>query len=66
MEKVKVDQGKCVGCGICIGQCPKYFIFNDNGLSEETNTPVEASDKSDILSSIEMCPTEAIVIEEEK
>lgn len=66
MEKLKVIKDKCIGCGMCVGQNPSYFTFDDEGQSKVLNENVNPNDKKDILESIEMCPTEAILIEEEK
>lgn len=66
MEKLKVNKSKCIGCGMCIGQNPDYFTFDDDGQSKVIKEEVKAEDKNNILQSIDMCPTEAIVIEEEK
>ncbi len=66
MEKIKVDKEKCVGCGVCVQMQGKYFGFDEDGLSHPIKSEVESEDKSDLLEVIERCPTEAIVIEEEK
>jgi len=31
---VKVDQNKCIGCGLCAGLCPDSFRINADGKSE--------------------------------
>ena len=65
-EKLIVEEEKCIGCGMCVGQNPDYFAFNDLGHSEVIKENVEAADKGSLLEIIEMCPTEAIRIQEEK
>ncbi len=65
MEKVKVIKEKCIGCGMCVGQNPDYFTFDDDGLSKVIKEELDPNDKMRILESVEMCPTEAIIIEEE-
>lgn len=65
MEKLIV-KNECIGCGICIGENPDYFEFGDDGLSKVVKPEVAAEDKERILNSVEKCPVEAIVIEEEK
>lgn len=65
MEKLVVKEG-CIGCGICIGENPDYFEFGDDGLSRVIKEEVPAEDKERLLNSVEQCPAEAIVIEEEK
>lgn len=66
MEKLKVIKEKCIGCGMCIGQNPDYFTFDDDGQSTVIKEEVTPEDKARILESIDMCPTDAIIIEEEK
>jgi ferredoxin len=62
--KVKVDQTKCIGCGVCVDISEKVFVL-ENGVS----TPIESADLSspEILESvkmaIEVCPVQAISIE---
>lgn len=66
MEKVIVKKDLCVGCGACISECPQYFEFDDDGLSNVKKNELEPSEKKEVLEVIETCPTEAIVIEDEK
>ena len=65
MDKLVVKD-ECVGCGICIGENPDYFEFGDDGLSKVIKPEVAPEDKERILGTIEKCPVEAILIEEEK
>ena len=65
MEKLVVKDG-CIGCGICVGENPDYFEFGDNGLSHVVKEEVDSKDKERLLNSVEQCPAEVIVIEEEK
>ena len=58
MEKVKLNQDMCIGCGACTGIAPKNFDFGEthaNLISDEV-TP-EAKEASDC------CPVGAITIE---
>ncbi len=59
MEKVVVDETRCIGCGACVGIAPNTFDFNDDGLSQVTNPTVT----EDAKSACEACPVEAIIIE---
>ena len=59
MEKVIVDDTRCIGCGACVGIAPDTFDFNDDGLSEVKNPTVT----DDAKSACEACPVEAISIE---
>jgi len=31
---INIDQGKCIGCGLCAGMCPDVFQMNADGKSE--------------------------------
>ena len=59
MEKVKVDNTKCIGCGACVAIAPETFDFDDEGLSKVINDAVT----EDAKSASESCPVEAITIE---
>lgn len=63
MEKLIVEEDKCIGCGMCVNTYPNYFDFNDEGLSTVIKEEVNSEDKAELLNAVEMCPTEAINIE---
>jgi len=65
MEKLIVNDS-CIGCGLCVSQCEKYFEFNDEGLSKVKQEIIDPEDKAELLNLVESCPGEAILIEEEK
>ena len=64
MEKIKVDD-TCIGCGLCVSQCEKYFEFNDEGMSQAKDIELDENDKKEVLNIVESCPVGAIVVEEE-
>lgn len=69
MEKVKVNQDVCIGCGACTAIASDVFAFNDDGFAcanEEANTidTMEEELKNDVMDALEGCPTNAIFIEE--
>lgn len=64
MEKLVVNEN-CIGCGLCVAQCDKYFEFNDEGFSKVKQETIAEEDKKELLNIVEACPGEAIVIEEE-
>lgn len=70
MEKVKVNQDACIGCGACTAIASDVFSFSDDGFActnEETNTidTMEENLKNDVMDALEGCPTNAIFIEKE-
>ncbi len=61
-KKIKVDQAKCIGCGLCVSMAPKTFKLAQDGKSEVIEPP---KDKEEVTkSAAESCPVEAIKIEE--
>jgi len=53
---VKVDQNKCIGCGLCAGLCPETFQMDLNGKSVVINeAPTDCAKNA-----AENCPVEAI------
>jgi ferredoxin len=56
---IKVDQNKCVGCGLCVGMCPEIFALNLDGKSEVIAQVNEAAAKE----AASACPVEAISVE---
>ena len=61
MERVIVDESRCIGCGACVGIAPDTFDFNDDGLSQVVNPSVT----DDARSAVDACPVEAISIEDD-
>jgi len=55
---VKIDQNKCIGCGLCVSMCPETFVMNVNSKSEVIKDDVTDCAKS----AAESCPVEAILI----
>ena len=57
---IKVDQNKCIGCGMCVNMCPKVFKINSAGKSEViSNNDVDCA-----RNAANSCPVEAISVEE--
>lgn len=59
--KVRVDQDKCIGCGLCTSLAESVFAFNDDGKAEVVAVTPDDADAVD--SAIASCPVEAIVKE---
>ena len=65
MEKIKVDQEKCIGCGACTAIASEVFSFNDDGLAEANEEKnildnMEEEVKNDCIDALEGCPVNAI------
>lgn len=59
--KVRVDEEKCIGCGLCTSLAEAVFSFNDDGKAVAGE--VTPDDEEAVNSSIASCPVEAIVEE---
>jgi len=55
---VKIDQNKCIGCGMCAGTCPETFIMNHDGKAEVVKDEVTDCAKN----AAENCPVSAISV----
>lgn len=60
--KVKIDEEKCTGCGICSDTCPEIFELGDDDLAHVKKS--NPTDMNCAKEAAESCPTEAIIIEE--
>lgn len=55
---IKVDQEKCVGCGMCVGLCPEVFVMNESGKSQVIGNNEECAKEA-----ASACPVEAISVD---
>ncbi len=59
MAKIRVNQNKCISCGLCSAVAPEYFqISTKTNKAEVIKQPKEID--SDIKRAINGCPTQAI------
>jgi ferredoxin len=65
MEKVKVNQNICIGCGACFGSYPECFEMDDNGLAKEKENLTEEQ-LEEAKEAIDLCPVGAIQEESEE
>ena len=56
MIEINVDKDSCVGCGLCVKDCPMKVYELKDGLS----TPVRPQDCMACLSCHEICPAQAL------
>jgi ferredoxin len=61
--KVTVDRTKCEGYARCVQASPKVFQLDKQMIAEVVDPQGESDDK--ILLAARLCPTKAIVVEEE-
>jgi len=55
---IKVDQEKCIGCGLCAGNSPENFAINAEGKAEAINNEANDSAKE----AERDCPVGAITV----
>ena len=61
----KVDQDKCLRCGMCTGICPDVFQFDDEGNIKVNNENINEEIISSVNEAVTSCPVTAISKEEE-
>lgn len=59
--KVRVNQDKCIGCGLCTSLVEAVFTFNDEGKAVAGD--VSANDEAAVNDAVASCPVEAIEVE---
>jgi len=61
MPKAKVDQEKCIGCGMCESLCPNVFKIMEDGKSRVI---VDKCGECNCQEVVDNCPVDAIFLEE--
>lgn len=61
----KVDQDKCLRCGMCTGICPEVFSFDDEGNIKVNNDIINEGNINEVKEAESSCPVSAIGINEE-
>lgn len=63
--KVKLDQNKCIGCGLCPTIAPDIFTMDyEIGKAKVKKQPQTKSKQ--LESAVQNCPVSAISLEDEK
>ena len=61
--KATVDQGLCIGCGICEGIVPEVFTLQNEPYAEVLLDPIPEEYQDAVREAVEECPETAISIE---
>lgn len=61
MAKIIIDENACVGCGLCVNNCPDCFELNDNGVAVVKVNECPNCDLKEVSS---QCPVNCITIED--
>jgi ferredoxin len=61
--KIEVNKDECIGCGACEAQCPEGFELKDGKARAKKE---KVNELGCIKEAADVCPVNAIKIEEEK
>jgi len=61
MAKITIDENACVGCGLCVNNCPECFELNEEGVAKLKVDECTGCDLKEVAS---QCPVNAIAIED--
>lgn len=62
--RLRIDRERCIGSENCVANAPSVFLLDDDGKA--TLLDVDSVDEETLWLVAEICPTEAIVIEDDE
>ena len=63
LMKVRVDQDRCAGHGVCVATVPDAFSFDDDGSATVTDRKVPDQLADLVVETASECPERAITVE---
>jgi ferredoxin len=61
--KVRVDDERCRGHGVCVTLCPDVFALTDDGYAVAADSDVPAELEEAVSDAVDSCPEQAITAE---
>ena len=58
--KVKINNEKCLICGMCASMMNDVFDFNDDGIVEADNSKINDENEEEVKEVMNNCPVGAI------
>jgi ferredoxin len=62
--RVKIDDERCRGHGVCCTLCPQLFELTDDGYAVVVLSEVPADFQDEVRTAVDQCPEHAISIVE--
>ena len=62
--RVRIDDERCKGHGMCCGLCPEVFELTDDGYAHVLVDDVPSEQQDVVRTAVTQCPEGAISIEE--
>lgn len=59
--RIRIDEERCTGCGICVDICPGVFELGESGSAFVKDSG--RADADCVKEAVESCPSEAIILE---
>lgn len=64
MMRIRIDQDKCTGHGVCEGLAPDIFEVRDDGIAYLLTESLTEDTRPVLEDACDQCPVEALHIEE--
>ena len=64
--KLRIDNDRCLRCGMCAATEPDVFVFNDDGDIEVKEENINEENKELVEQAKDSCPVQAIEKVEDK